>query len=79
MYGVHSKTARVAEWLARSAVVLCSYPEGAPSAGSVPMFFHYFLEHTEKRKPLETLIADFLVELGVFKGILYRQVLEFEF
>ncbi len=63
--------------------MLGSYPEGTPSAGSVPMFFllffYYFLEHTEERKPLETLIADFLVELGVIKGIPYRQVLEFEF
>ncbi len=32
-------------------------------------FFYYFLEHTEKRKPLETPIADFLVELGLIKGI----------
>ncbi len=34
---------QVAEWLARSAEVLFSYPEGAPSAGSIPMvFFNYF-------------------------------------
>ncbi len=55
--------------------MLGSYPEGTPSAGSVPMFFllffYYFLEHTEERKPLETLIADYLVELGVIKGIFY--------
>ncbi len=50
------------------------YPGRDPSAGSVPMFlllfFYYFLEHTEHREPLETLIADFLVELGVIKVIL---------
>ncbi len=43
------------------------------------LFFYYFLEYTEERKPLETLIADFLVELGVIKVISYREVLEFEF
>ncbi len=68
--GVHSKIARVAEWLACSTQVLGLYPERAPSAGCVPMFFYYFLEHTGKRKPLETLIADFLVKLGVIKVIL---------
>ncbi len=50
-----------------------SIPGGTPSAGCVPMFlllfFYYFLEHREHREPLETLIADFLVELGVIKGI----------
>ncbi len=49
------------------------YPGRDPSAGSVPMFFllffYYFLEHREHGEPLETLIADFLVELGVIKGI----------
>ncbi len=48
---------------------------GTSSTGSVRMFlllfFYYFLEHTEHREPLETLIADFPVELGVIKVILY--------
>ncbi len=63
----------MADWLARSAQVLGSYPEGTTSAGFVPMFFllffYYFVEHTEERKRLEILIADFLVELGVIRGI----------
>ncbi len=64
----------MADWLARSAQVLGSITGGTPSAGSVPMFlllfFYYFLEHTEHREPLETLIADFHVELGVIKVII---------
>ncbi len=68
----------MADWLCVRSVlgscvrsVLGSIPAGTSSAGCVPMFlllfFYYFLEHTEHREPLETLIADFLVELGVIR------------
>ncbi len=42
--GVHSKIARVAEWLARSAEGLGAYPEETPPAGSVRLcFLKFFL------------------------------------